>query len=235
MAQSHQYEKSGKEKFLETFSGFLYKNKIFFITLLTILAAGLIALAIILTVRQNRAEKGAAIAEDIQEYYSEWSGLTDEEEERKEESEQLILDMTEELVESYDGTFAAQRGLLVSGELLFRQESWEEAAQYFTALATGYPESYLAPVALASASSAYENADMTDEALQSAEAIINTYADTGASVEAPRAFFTVGRLREKKGDLQGALEAYRELVGKFPESSWTKLAQDRIIVLEPEE
>ncbi len=235
MAQSHQKEKSGKEKFLENFSYFLYKHKVFFITLLTILAAGLITLAIILTVRQNRADKAAAVAEDIQEYYGEWSALTEEDQERKEELEQLILDMTNELVESYGDTFAAQRGLLVSGELLFRQESWEEAARYFSALATGYPESYLAPVALASASAAYENADMTDEALQSAEAIINTYADTGVSVEAPRAFFTVGRLLEKKGDLQGALEAYRQLVGKFPESSWTKLAQDRIIVLGPEE
>ena len=233
MAKSQQNEKSGKDKFLESFSGFLYTNRVILVTILALLIAGLITLAVVVSVRQNRTEEAAAMSEKLQDHYTEWAELSEEEGDKKEELKQIILDTSEEIIETFPNSFAAQRGLLVAGEIMFSEESWDKSAEYFMRLAEGYPESYLAPVALAAAAAVYENAGMTDEALGAAETIVKSYADD--SVEAPHAFFTVGRLREKIGDIPGALEVYRDLVGKFPESSWTKLAQDRIIVLEPEE
>lgn len=233
MATSQHHEKTGKEKFLESFSGFLYNNRILLISILSVLVAGLIILGVTVSVRQKRDERAAAMAEEIQNHYEEWIDLSGEEEaEKKEELKGLILDLAEEVVSSYPKTFGAQRGLLTAAELSYQDESWEDAASYGMRLYRSYPDSYMAPVALATASAAYENADTPEDALDAAEIITAEYSD---SLEAPRAFFTVGRLREGQDDTTKALEAYRELVGKFPESSWTKLAQDRIIVLEPEE
>ena len=233
MAKSHQHEQSRKDKFLESFSQFLYKNRIILITVFSVIIAGLIALSVIVSINRSNAEKAAGRTEQLQETYSEWLQMSDEDEEgtgKKAELKETILTDAQDIADSFPKTFAAQRSIFIAAELNSIEEEWEESAEGYARLAEGYPESYLAPLALAAASAAYENAGIPEKALESARGIVDDYGDT--SLEAPHAWFTVGRLLEQSGDSNGALEAYRELVGNFPESSWTKLAQDRIIVLE---
>ena len=231
MAKSHQHEPSRKDKFLESFSQFLYKNRVILITVFSVIIAGLITLAVVVSIHRSNAEKAAGRTEQLQETYSEWFQISEEEEgEKKEEVKESILTEAQDIAESFPKTFAAQRSLFIAAELNSIEEDWEPSAEGYSRLAEEYPESYLAPLALAAASAAYENAGMPEKALEAARNIVDDYGDT--SLEAPHAWFTVGRLLEQSGDITGALEAYRELVGNFPESSWTKLAQDRIIVLE---
>ncbi|MBN2050066.1 MAG: tetratricopeptide repeat protein [Spirochaetales bacterium] len=230
MALSQQHEASDKEKLLTAFSAFIYKNRVFLITLLVVLVLGLITLGVILSIRQSQAEKGAALAESILETYESWAGESDET--VKEELKQKIIDQAGSLTGDYPKTFAAQRALFTLAELYFNDKAYAEAAENYMKLAREYPSSYLAPVALSGASAAYENLQDLEASLAAAESIISSYS---ASLEAPRAFFTAGRLKERLEDPEGALALYSDLSGKFPESSWTKLAQDRIIVLEPVE
>ena len=48
---------------------------------------------------------------------------------------------------------------------------------------------------------------------------------------ASHAEFSLGRVREAKGDTDGAIEAYRSLLGKNPDTSWGNLAKTRLIAL----
>ena len=51
--------------------------------------------------------------------------------------------------------------------------------------------------------------------------------------EAPHAQFSIGRLNEAINDRQGAIEAYRLVLAKWPDVSiWASLARNRIIALE---
>jgi TolA-binding protein len=56
------------------------------------------------------------------------------------------------------------------------------------------------------------------------------YADSFPS--APRAQFSIGRLREALDDQEAAIEAYRVVIDRWPaETVWTGLANSRIITL----
>jgi len=50
---------------------------------------------------------------------------------------------------------------------------------------------------------------------------------------APRAQFSVGRLRESLNEDEKAIEAYRAVISSWPNDQvWTNLARSRIIALE---
>jgi len=48
---------------------------------------------------------------------------------------------------------------------------------------------------------------------------------------APRALFSVARLEEERGDPVRANEAYADLEAKYPDTSWSRLARNRVIYL----
>jgi len=109
------------------------------------------------------------------------------------------------------------------------QKRWAEAAKAYRAVFEKDPSSYLAPVALVNAGVSLEENGDTAGALAA-------YADfekafSSYPVLAPQVLFTEGRLLEQQGKKNDAVTAYKKLPAQYPESDWTKLARDRIIVL----
>ncbi|GAB4370724.1 MAG: hypothetical protein Kow009_07150 [Spirochaetales bacterium] len=47
--------------------------------------------------------------------------------------------------------------------------------------------------------------------------------------ETPHILFSMGRIYEAKGDRTEAQNAYNRLIDEYPQSSWTKLARNRLI------
>jgi TolA-binding protein len=104
-------------------------------------------------------------------------------------------------------------------------------AEAFQTLASRFPRSYLAPLALLYAGVSYEELGDAKQALASYQRLQQRYRD---SYLLPRALFSVGRLLEVEGDSAGALKAYNELEDDHPDSNWTKVARNRIILLKTE-
>jgi tetratricopeptide (TPR) repeat protein len=110
------------------------------------------------------------------------------------------------------------------------KKEWAEAEQAWRNAAKKAGKTYLAPVALFNAASAAEEQGKTAEA-------IALYAECLGMAElfpsSPRAQFAIGRLEEKQGNKENALEAYRTLRTKWPNDTlWRNLAQSRIISIE---
>jgi tetratricopeptide (TPR) repeat protein len=110
------------------------------------------------------------------------------------------------------------------------RKEWAEAEQAWREAAKKASKTYLAPVALFNAASAAEEQGKTSEA-------IVLYAEcltmAGLFPSAPRAQFAIGRLEEKQGNNENALEAYRTLRINWPNDTlWKNLAQSRIISIE---
>jgi tetratricopeptide (TPR) repeat protein len=110
------------------------------------------------------------------------------------------------------------------------KKEWAEAEQAWRDAAKKAGKTYLAPVALFNAASAAEQQGKTAEAIA-----LYTECLTMAELfpSAPRAQFAIGRLEEKLGNNENALEAYRTLRITWPNDTlWKNLAQSRIISIE---
>jgi tetratricopeptide (TPR) repeat protein len=108
-------------------------------------------------------------------------------------------------------------------------KAWPEAEQAWREAAKKAGKSYLAPVALFNAAVAAEEQGKIPEAIA---LYTECLATPDSFPSAARAQFAIGRLEEKRGNTEAALEAYRALRANWPNDTiWRNLAQSRIIGL----
>jgi tetratricopeptide (TPR) repeat protein len=125
--------------------------------------------------------------------------------------------------------FAAARAHIISAEIHEWQQNWAEAETAWTSAAVAAGRSYLAPLSFFNAAVAAEEQGN----IESAITLYNRALEFGDTFPAAaRAQFSIGRLRESQNNRQAALEAYRSLVGRWPNDPlWANLAQSRIVIL----
>ena len=125
--------------------------------------------------------------------------------------------------------FAAARAYVLSAGIYWEQKDWSQAEEAWIASAKAAPKTYLAPLSLYNAAVAAEEQGN----IQSAIDLYNrALAHEGDFASAARAQFSIGRLEESQNNRAAAIEAYRNLVNKWPNDPvWSNLAQSRIIVL----
>jgi predicted negative regulator of RcsB-dependent stress response len=225
------HEPTKKQQFLNGLSNFLTKYRTFFIILLVVIIVGLIAFAVAREVIDRRAEVSAVIVEDLQRDYQEW--LTAVDDTNKESLEESCREQIREILDRYPRTYAAQRAFLILGGMEFELENWTEAEKSFKSLYVRFSDSYLGAVALWNLSVVYERSDAPEAALETLETLETEFRDTYPDM--PHVLFSLGRMEETLGDIEGARERYNDLVDNFPRSNWTKLARDRIIFLDLQE
>ena len=119
---------------------------------------------------------------------------------------------------------------MLCAELTFRQEKYEDSANYWKEVAAKAKKSYLAPLANFNLAVCYENLGNADAALEN----YKLAADNEEFVMRAHAIFSYGRILEVKGDYTAAAAAYNDLNDKFAGDNWAKLAKSRLISLKNE-
>jgi tetratricopeptide (TPR) repeat protein len=108
------------------------------------------------------------------------------------------------------------------------KKDWPLAEEAWNKAAKAAAKTYLEPVSLFNAGRAAEEQGNIDKAIE--------YFTNCAAVSFPaaaRAQFSIGRLEEGRNNTGAAIEAYRLVIGKFPNDNvWPNLAQSRIISLQ---
>jgi tetratricopeptide (TPR) repeat protein len=126
--------------------------------------------------------------------------------------------------------FAKARSLFLSADIYWDQQRWAEAEKTWIEAANAAKKSYLAPVSLFNAAVAAEEQGNIQPAIDHYNSAL-VYGDSFPG--AAKAQFSIGRLEESRGNDAGAIDAYRNLLGKWPgDPFWASLAQNRIIVLQ---
>jgi predicted negative regulator of RcsB-dependent stress response len=177
-------------------------------------------------VRSSLREKANNAVEDFARRYEVL--VIDINESEKAEETQTLLEELNAFAEKHSG-HAGARAYSLAASMHAEQKNWALAESAWRSSAKKAGKSYLAPVSLFNAAVAAEEQGNLDQA-------IALYAESAAHVSdfpaAARAQFAIGRLREAQGDTQAALEAYKLIPEKWAnESSWSNLAQSRIILL----
>ena len=215
-----------KASFGQNLNDFFANNRFLMIIVVAIVLIGLIGTIITLSVINQSKINTNIKAEEIYEKYIEWIQAPEDEKDRKGDE---LLGMLNDILEKPSKGFAVQRAYFTKGQYYLEQEEWGEAAELFHTLGTEYPKSYLAPVSLINAASAYEMSGDPDKAVECYETVMENFKDSTSS--APEVCFNLGRLYEEKGDEDSALKYYETILSDYSESNWVNAANNRIISL----
>jgi TolA-binding protein len=148
-----------------------------------------------------------------------------------ENRDEQLINLNEDfkfVLEEYPRSAAASRSGYYIGNILFRAGKYEEALQYYGKGSLIKKNNYSALLSLQGEASCYEQLENYEKAEEVYKTIIERYGD---SFIIPTVRFNLGQLYEKQNKIDAAREEYNLLVSDYSWSSWSQLAQKRILLL----
>jgi len=211
-------------------SNFLQKYRTL---LLSIIVGGVlivVALAIWTQIDASTKTSFAAKIEKSQVDYSAWSTETDAT--KKADLAKTLENELGDVQKNAPTGYGLSKAWFLQGNYWATQKRWPEAAKAYQTVFEKDRSSYLAPISLVNAGVCQEEAGDTVAALATYAEFEKNYATD--PILGPQVFFTQGRLLETQQKSKDAVMAYQKLLDKFPDSGWTKLGRDRILLLSVE-
>jgi tetratricopeptide (TPR) repeat protein len=204
---------------------FLQKHRKALLTMVIIIAAGIVFSAAFFIIRGIMEKNAIAKVENYERRINEM-GAIDENTDPKEAD--ALLEELNSFAESTFG-YAAARAYALAADIYFSRTNWKRAEESWVASARKAPTIYLYPLSLYNAAVAAEEQGKKEEAINYLKQSLD-YPDIYAA--AAKARFNIGRIHEELHDKEKAAEAYRELIAKNPDSQFANLAHNRLIILE---
>ena len=115
----------------------------------------------------------------------------------------------------------------LAAEIAYEKEDYNASIQYYLAQAHADENSYTAAVAYFMVASSYEELSNFEEA----EKYYGLASEQSDFLLVPHALFNLARVKESRGDKDGAVLVYKQMVSDYPNDDWTNLAQSRLISL----
>jgi tetratricopeptide (TPR) repeat protein len=172
-------------------------------------------------------KKANAAIDELYGRYDELS-LNNDEDFYAEDLENLLADL-KTFAEKNKG-FAGSKAWSMVGQIYSGRKDWSLAQDAWLSAAKIGNNTYLAPIALFNAAAASEEQGNLEQAIDLLKQCVAHKFEFPA---APRAQFSIGRLYETIGDSTAAVEAYRDVLIKWPEMPvWQNLARSRLAFLE---
>jgi len=224
-------EQTKKITVTEKVNTFFQKNrKIILIGFIAVIAV-IVGLIAGITVKNNIQEKALSKVDGFNRRYLElkdYIGSSDIDSFSK-QTELVVLMVEIDDFAGKNSGFPAARAYSLSADILTEQSNWEEAEKSYLNAAKAAGKSYYAPVNFFNAAVAAEEHGNYEAAIEHYTKALNFENNFPA---AARAQFAIGRLEEERSNKAAALEAYNNVISRWPdEILWTSLAQNRIIVL----
>ncbi len=218
-------EGEAQQRLATRIAGIVEALRVPLMVVLAVVVVGVVAYFVYAQAAAGARERAAMLLEQADNQFSQWRGEQDAQ--KKDKLEADLRKNLETLRKS--GGYSAQRGLYILGQLEAEKGNKQAAFEAYNALAASEDRSYLGMEGLINAAVFAEDLGQTDKALELYRRIIDKHPNTP---HAAHAYFAVGRMLEIKGDFKSAAATYTEMRTKYPSSSWTNLAVDRIIALQ---
>jgi TolA-binding protein len=177
-------------------------------------------------VNRKLVSDATTMVEGTESIYSSWQSESDAA--KKAVLEKDLRAQLDRLIGRYSRQYGGQRGLFIRAELSYQAKAWDAALKDYESLATQFPKSYLAAVALFDAAICSEEKGDRDNAQR---LFVKAYESYPESTVAPRAIFNAARLDEDKSAWAEAQKRYELIDGQYSQSEWNKLAKNRLIQL----
>ena len=207
-------------------AGVIERNKKTFIAIFAVIICLLIGYIVFAAISNNAKNKALQALDEISsEMTVKSSSLEDSEIEAR-----LSTALEKAAPYTKKGGIVGARADLFCADITFRQEKYNEAAEYWKDAAAKAKNTYIAPLAYFNLAVCYENLGNNDLAVEN----YKLAADNEEFVLRAHAMFSYARVLEAKGDYTAAAAAYTDLNDKFPSDSWANLGKTRLISLKNE-
>jgi len=214
-----------KKSFLDVFVDFMVKYRKLVLGLLALIVVFFVGLIVLQQIDKSKNLSAAEAMAAIDTAYKSWS---DESDESKKASLETDLLTTINATAGEKNT-AQQYAKYIEGNLYYSQKKYAEAAEAYKTAAEQMEASYLNEVSVYLAAVSFEEAEKPVDAITMFSKLASTEDTNPLTV---RSILSLGRLYETDKQYDAAREQYNLLKSKYPNSSWTKFAQDRIIYLD---
>ncbi len=216
-------EKAEKKSGSSKLTAFLEKNRkgvLITSIVVVVLVAGFVCVELI---KASATKKNLAA---IEAYYYDLVEIPADTEDS--EINKLATECIENLADyTKKGGIAGVRANMLSAELAYILADYEATVNYYDAAIAKGKKSYTAPLCMYNKAVALEELNRLDEAAQA----YKDAAEFPSFGMASHAYFSYGRVLETKGDLSGAVEAYKTLTDKFTDDEWANVAKTKLIDL----
>lgn len=216
-----QEKQSFKDKIIEV----IIKGRTAIIVAGVVLAVALVALVVVQQVNDSSRTANSLLLDTLDMAYGDWKAEVDD---TKKAPLATALDAAIAAAQAGSPT-ARQYALFVQGNYQYDKKAYAEAAEAYSKAAAINSKSYLYPVSAFLAAGAYEEAGDLAKCKENLKLAMEA---SGPNPLAIRATFSFARILEAEANTAEAKIYYQKIVDANPQSSWTKLAQDRIIYLE---
>jgi tetratricopeptide (TPR) repeat protein len=229
MQNNEKKEKNERKDLSEGINEFARKHRKPIFISIGVIVLALIGIVASISLMDLFRKKAISAAEDFNRRYEELR-FTISEESSAEKTDALLAELAPFAQKS--SGYAGGRAWAIIAGIRADKKEWADAESAWLAAAKAASKTFLAPPAYFNAAAAAEEQGKTAEAI---EYYTQSVSLPAAFPAAARAQFSIGRLRESLGEGDAALEAYREVITRWPyDAVWTSLAQSRIIALELE-
>lgn len=208
----------------EKLAGFFESYRKVLVGLLVVFVAFVVVLGVSNLAAAKSAEKDLAVIDSIEYVMTNGSA-----ELSASELEARRVNALKDLAKfNNKGGISGIRANMLSAEIKNIQKDYAAAADFWEKAAGKNKKAYTAPLCYFNAASAYEELDNLDKA----EELYKKAVDCKDFDQIAHAKFSLGRVREAKGNKAGAVEVYSDLTEKTPNDAWAQLAKSRLIALE---
>lgn len=204
-------------------NNFLERNRKIFLVILIAIIICLLGFIITVSILSKQKEKDFSRIDEISFVLTDGSDALEEG-----ELDVRRIDALEKLQPlTNKGGIVGARADLLCAELLYQQNDYEKALNYWNDAAKKSKKSYIAPIA-------YYQMGVCCEQLNNLEEAAENYRIASESKEfalVPHAKFSYARVLETLGKIDEAINVYTQLNDDYPSDDWAKLAKTRIILL----
>ena len=224
MAAAYNEEENTKANIMEKINSFFQKKRklILFAFLAVIIV--IVVLVIGISVRDKMLESALTKFDEFDRRHNELHSNGHDANNEK------ITALLADLENFAKSGYPAARSFSLCADILMEQKNYSEAEAAYIKAAKAAGKSYFAPVCYFNAAVAAEEQENIDAAITNYTSVLECGDNFPA---AARAQFSIGRLEESKNNKSAALEAYGNIIAKWPDDQlWANLAHSRIIALE---
>lgn len=212
-----------KTTVVEKVSNYVENRRKIFLSILSVVIVLIVAYVTVVSINSKAIEKGLSLIDSVSYVLTKDSkDLSDEELEVRRNN--ALNDLSVYLNKT---GIVGVRANMLAGEISYSKNDFANSAKYWMNAAAKGKNKYTAPLAYFNAGVSYENIKDFDNA----EKCYNYAVENKDFLMSAHAEFSLGRVRESKGDKEGAVKAYKSLNDKSPDSSWGKLAKSRLIAI----
>ncbi len=154
-------------------------------------------------------------------------GIDVKAEENTKELDSIINDL--DAISSASKVYPKAKANLSLANIYYQKGDYNKTIEYLDKAVEVSNRTYLTQIALINRAVVYEDNNQVDKALEDYQKIWDDFGKESAY--SPKALFAIARIYDEKNNIELAKSTYEQLVDQFPNSEYSRLAENRLSLL----